>query len=184
MIQQPPSAKEIGILEPTHTYATQKLHTLLEKSPYPTLNIVKWPYFRRVFRQDESLALVSVRLDIPNKLPVFITATNGDIDQTALLQSVAHVLGTNDDSQRNFLALLENTPTLWEKLAPVHGTPLLRTPTPFEALITVIIEQHIAWKAARRAQRVLIEWANQSIAWQQQRYYAFPIPTTTGHCHT
>jgi len=40
----------------------------------------------------------------------------------------------------------------------------------------MIIEQHIAWAAAQKAQRRLVEWADNSIEHEGVKHYALPTP--------
>lgn len=39
-----------------------------------------------------------------------------------------------------------------------------------------IIEQQISWTTAQRAQRWLVEWADNRLAYEGRSYYAFPMP--------
>src|SRR5439155_23424705 len=51
------------------------------------------------------------------------------------------------------------------------------TATVYEALVNVIIEQQIAWKAARKARQWLVEWAGNRIEFGGEAFYAFPTST-------
>ena len=66
--------------------------------------------------------------------------------------------------------------TLWRILEPVAGFPLISTETVFEALITLVIEQHITWKNALRAQRTLMRMFGPGAPVFGQRLYDFPAP--------
>jgi DNA-3-methyladenine glycosylase II len=56
------------------------------------------------------------------------------------------------------------------------GMPLYRSENLYEALVFVIIEQHISWVKAQKAQRVLVEWGNNFIEYEGHKYYAMPTP--------
>lgn len=63
---------------------------------------------------------------------------------------------------------------LWRVVSPLHGLPIFCTETVFEALITLIMEQHIAWKNALRYQRTLMRMFNEGIAVGKTKVYDFP----------
>jgi DNA-3-methyladenine glycosylase II len=57
---------------------------------------------------------------------------------------------------------------------PLIGLHWLRAQTAFEALMHTIIEQQIAWVAAQKAQRWLVEWGDNWLEADGLRGYAFP----------
>ena len=65
---------------------------------------------------------------------------------------------------------------LWRVVAPLRGLPLFVTETVFEALITLIIEQHITWKNALRYQRTLLRMFNEGVTVGKATVYDFPSP--------
>jgi DNA-3-methyladenine glycosylase II len=92
-----------------------------------------------------------------------------------VIEQLEHILGTTVN-QQEFWTLAQNDERLWSVAGSLHGLPALCTPTVFEALANTIIEQQIAWRAARRAQRWLLEWADRSVEFAGERYYAYPTP--------
>lgn len=104
-----------------------------------------------------------------------LIAQQGDIDLEAAQHDLAHILALDHDP-RPFYAFAQTQPELWQVIAPIQGIRWLRTQTVFEALVALIIEQHIAWTAAQKSQKALILWANNKIHYQGRDYYAYPTP--------
>jgi 3-methyladenine DNA glycosylase/8-oxoguanine DNA glycosylase len=69
---------------------------------------------------------------------------------------LAHLLGCDADIQ-DFYAYCASDKHLSELIAPLKGIPLWRTVNIFEALIFTIIEQHINWQAAQKAQAAFVQ---------------------------
>ena len=90
------------------------------------------------------------------------------------------VLGLDQDLSR-FYAMAKADSALWNAIAPLHGMPAFCSETMFEALITLIIEQHISWKAALRAQLCLLELLGEPADVAGQTVYDFPGPDTIAH---
>lgn len=65
---------------------------------------------------------------------------------------------------------------LWRVAAPLVGLPISCTETVFEALITLIIEQHITWKNALRCQRTLMRMFDSGLPVGRATVYDFPSP--------
>ena len=65
---------------------------------------------------------------------------------------------------------------MWRVVEPLVGLPLFCSESVFEALITLIIEQHITWKSAMRSQRELLRVAGRSVRAGQTALYDFPAP--------
>ena len=65
---------------------------------------------------------------------------------------------------------------LWRVIGALHGLPLFCTETVFEALITLIIEQHITWKNALRSQRTLMQTFDCAESSHEMKVYEFPSP--------
>lgn len=63
---------------------------------------------------------------------------------------------------------------LWKIIKPVAGSPLLRTESVFEALITLIIEQHITWKNALLGQQTLMHLLAAETASEDDSVFDFP----------
>ena len=66
--------------------------------------------------------------------------------------------------------------TLWRVVAPLRGLPIFCTETVFEALITLIIEQHITWNNALRYQRTLMRMCDRGTPVGLATVYDFPSP--------
>lgn len=73
-----------------------------------------------------------------------------------------------------FYEFAERDEALWRVVAPLHGLPIVCTETVFEALITLIIEQHITWKSALRYQRTLMRMFNDGVSVGRAKVYDFP----------
>ena len=77
-------------------------------------------------------------------------------DQTRVIDASRHCLGLCRDLS-GFYDLAQSDEQLWRVVEPLVGLPIFCSETVFEALITLIIEQHISWKTALRAQRWLLQ---------------------------
>ena len=56
-----------------------------------------------------------------------------------------------------FYEVARSDDALWQTIKSLVGLPIHCTETVFEALVTLIIEQHISWKTAVRSQRSLMQ---------------------------
>ena len=65
---------------------------------------------------------------------------------------------------------------LWRAVGPLRGLPIFCAETVFEALITLIIEQHITWKNAMRYQRTLMQIFDRGASVGRATVYRFPSP--------
>ncbi len=114
------------------------------------------------FRQDgDAIVVCGDGLAPDNRAGVHATATQ--------------VLGLDHDLS-GFYAFAESDAALWSVVAPLVGLPLFTTETVFEALVTLIIEQHISWKGAMRAQRTLMQLFHEGADVGPSRVYDFPTP--------
>ena len=75
-----------------------------------------------------------------------------------------------------FYRMAASDADLWPVVEPLAGLPIFCSETVFEALITLIIEQHIAWKSAQRSQRELLRITGPSLRGGQTPVYDFPAP--------
>ena len=75
-----------------------------------------------------------------------------------------------------FFRMAARDADLWPVVEPLAGLPIFCSETVFEALITLIIEQHIAWKSAQRAQRELLRISGRSLLVGETPVYDFPAP--------
>lgn len=166
------------MLTPLPPYDFEKLLALLRRYAYPALDRVHEHAYRRVFAVNGNLALVEVTSHGTAENPVLkmdILAQTEHIDENMLLHQVRHVLGI-DYNRAAFFDMAQQDEKLWSVVMPVYGLPALHTADEFEALMTVIIEQQIAWRAAQRAQQWLVEWGGRCIEYKNESYYAFPTP--------
>lgn len=86
-----------------------------------------------------------------------------------------HCLGLRRDLTA-FYDFARRDPLLWRVVDPLRGLPIFCTETVFEALITLIIEQHITWKTALRSQATLMRLFDAGAPVGRQRVYQFPAP--------
>ena len=167
----------LATLRPQPPYNFPLLLDFLSRFAYPTLDITRDSAYWRALRVGDGLALVCVTgrgsLDEP-ELDVHLAASTGEIDTAAALEALAQVMPL--DTPQAFYDFARSDERLWGVVEPLLGLPDLRCATLFEALMQTVIEQQIAWVAAQKAQRWLVEWANNTIAHDGQTYYAFPSP--------
>lgn len=80
-----------------------------------------------------------------------------------------------------FYEFAESNETLWRVVEPLVGLPMHCAETVFEALVTLIIEQHIAWKTALRSQRALMNLLTEPARVGNVAVYNFPAPDKVAH---
>lgn len=166
-------------LSPHPPYDFDKLLDLLRRYAYPTLDRVHGAAYRRVFRVEDQLALVEVISEGTVEKPLLrahILARTGDFQESLLREKIRHVLAIESPDRAAFFRMAQRHDTLHAVVGSLYGLPLLHTEDSFEALVITLIEQQIAWKAALRAQRWLVEWAGQTIEYGGETYYGFPTP--------
>jgi len=86
-----------------------------------------------------------------------------------------HCLGLGRDLAA-FYEFVDGDDRLRRIVEPVYGLPIFCTETVFEALITLIIEQHITWKNAMRAQQTLMRIFDAGARIDGATVYDFPEP--------
>lgn len=84
-------------------------------------------------------------------------------------------LGLNQD-QTEFYSFAGSDSDLWRVVEPLVGLPLFCSESVFEALVTLIIEQHIAWKSAMRSQRELLRRFGCCARAEEKTVCDFPSP--------
>ena len=165
-------------LYPQAPYNFPLLLDVLSRFAHPTMDIVEDGAYWRVIRSGDGLALLRVtsagQLESP-ALEVELIAQSGDVDTSAVVDQVAHILHV-DAGRSDFVALAQTDSALWMVVEPLIGLPEWRTASIFEALMQTIIEQQISWTTAQKAQRWLVEWAGDCILHDGKAYYAFPSP--------
>jgi DNA-3-methyladenine glycosylase II len=162
----------IGTLHPTSSYdfvkttAAARFHTVLD--------VVRDGQYWRALRIGKNLTLVRVTQQC-DVLEVSLMHATGEIDTDALLAKVRHIMGIDTDMTL-FYERARHDAILWGIVEPLYGLNHVRTETLFEALVTTIIEQQIALSLAQRAERWLVQWADNTIEYQGEMFYTFPRP--------
>lgn len=147
-------------------YQFRLFYAIHARYPHPALFALSDGHYWRVMRHpDGSLwALdVSAANDNTDVLTVVIL-TRGDFwDDAYYRQAVQHLMGLDADMTA-FYAYAQSRPDLWRLVEPLYGLPLYRAENLYEALVFVIIEQHISWVSAQRAQQALISLGQEAQA--------------------
>jgi DNA-3-methyladenine glycosylase II len=168
----------IGTIEPTPPYDFRQMLSVEERF-HPVMDIVReGQYWRALHMGEQQVAVVRVcNRGIINTplLEVHLVAATGDVDAAILLSKLRHMLSTDEDLNP-FYTFAASDAALWETVAPLRGLRMIRAESVFEALVITIIEQQIALKTAQRAERWLVEWADNGVNYKGQRYYASPTP--------
>ena len=142
------------------------------------------PYPARMVASADALwrftggALMSYRRD---GAALLIEAHDTSLDAELLLRRSRWVLGMDSDLSA-FYAFAKTDERLWQVIAPVCGMPLIRAESVFEALISLIIEQHISWRFASRAQQVLLKLAGDCAKAGGMTVCDFPSPRQIDRC--
>jgi DNA-3-methyladenine glycosylase II len=163
----------IAVLRPAQPYHFPLLLEVLSHFAYPTLDIAYDDAYWRVLRVNGGLGLL--RVTAANDGALHVERAAGDTPGDALLGRLRQVLPI-DDSRAEFYTYARGDAALWSVVEPLVGLPPWRSETLYEAVMEAIIEQQIAWVAAQRAQRWLVEWGGSALEYEGQRYYAFPAP--------
>lgn len=168
----------IGTLHPIPPYNFQLTLDVLSRYSHPFTDVHYNGAYWRVLHQGERLALLRVvargTMDDP-ALDVYLVGASGEMNHAALLDTMAHILSVNINPTPFYDAARRDA-VLWQVVEPLLGLRWLRTDSVFEALMITTIEQQIAWTAAQKAQRWLVEWAGRSIPYDGMTFYAFPSP--------
>lgn len=156
-------------LKPEYPYDASILLAFLRRFAAPSLNYVSGDQIWRVLHIANQPALVIVEAEgdgLRVSMPKYVDGAE---------EAVAHWLGL-DANLSDFYALIDRDAALSTLFSELVGLPLLRTEDLFEALICVIIEQHISWVAAQGAQQRLIHATGTAIAYEGRTLYAMPMP--------
>lgn len=163
-------------------YRFALLLDILARFAHPSLYVVRDAALWRVVRHAANDALALVRITAHpdnNYLVADVVAHSPDypLNDPATTaereRQLTHILGLQDDLSA-FYGRSQADLHLKPLIAPLMGLPLWRSETVYEALMYVIIEQHIAWTNAQRAQRWLVEWGEQVLYHDEQAYFAMP----------
>jgi len=96
-------------------------------------------------------------------------------DYPRLHDLARQILGLDRDLS-DFHAIARRDARLWRQIEPLYGLPLSCAETVFEALITLIIEQHISWKNALRSQQELMRILDSGVMAGGHKIHDFPTP--------
>lgn len=157
-----------SLLNPVSPYSFDLFYTIHARYPHPSLFTLRDGAYYRAIDTTNGLSLVKV---MAQENDLSITALIGDLP----IAPIKHIFAV-DTNLTGFYTFAEQDEKLATVIEPLIGLPLYRSESLYEALIFVIIEQHIAWVNAQKAQRVLIEWGNHYIEHEDIRYYAMPKP--------
>jgi DNA-3-methyladenine glycosylase II len=172
------------LLSPIQPYRFDLILKLIARYTHPVVDHVVLdagiPRYMRALRDSNgNLSLWGVQQRADGDVEARLLTQTGEVDIPAALHQLAYVLALDVDT-RPFFAyardIAADEPVLWSMVEPLQGMRWLRTPTVFEAVVAVIIEQHIAWVAAQRSQQALVAWADNAITYQGRTYYVYPTP--------
>ena len=160
---------ELRLPLPAYAYRFDLLLEFLRRIAYPARLVVKgdtlWRYTAgQLLSYRESDDAILVRGD---RLPATLVRR---VERTS-----RRCLGLDQDLT-GFYSLAQSDADLWPVVELLVGLPIFRSETVFEALITLIIEQHIAWKSALRSQRELLQLAGCAAQAGRSMVYDFPSP--------
>lgn len=148
-----------------------KLLAILQRFPHPSLFRLEGDILWRTIQHNGQAILL--RYDAVEG-GIALDAINHELSPE-IRQQAEFIIGTDVD-HRDFYDVAKQNDLLWQVVQPLVGLPVERTESVFQALVFVIIEQHISWVAAQKAQRKLVEWANNTIVYDGYTYYAMLTP--------
>lgn len=133
---------------------------------------------RRAVRLGSALALVELRDAGTVNAPCIqadVLAATAPIDEHELTAKLA-LMFTNRADVAAFHRAHAADPHLGPSLARLYGLTAMGSDTLFEAVALTMIEQQISVKMAQTAERWLMDWADEGIDFDGQRYPVFPEP--------
>ena len=159
----------VRLTVPSYPYRFDLLLEFAKRIAFPARMVVDgailWRYTDGLLRSYQELnGSIQIRGD-------GLKAENGERTR----RSAKHILGSGRDLS-DFYAIASADPRLWQVVEPLVGLPLFCTETVFEALTTLIIEQHITWKNALRSQQTLMQIFHEGALVGRGRVYKFPSP--------
>ena len=162
--------REIRLPLPPFAYRFDLLLEFVKRIAYPARLVVQG---ETLWRYTDG-QLVSYRQEadgIALRVDRACTAAN----EARIKRHSRHCLGLNRDLTA-FYQVAAGDRGLWRVVEPLVGLPIFCTETVFEALITLIIEQHISWKNALRYQRTLMRMFDGGACLGLASVYCFPSP--------
>lgn len=158
---------EYRLNQPQSPYNFQLLLAITARYDFPARQIVSDNTLWRVTNGQ----MTSYHLDGQNIVAQALSSS--DLEQHR--NNTLHIFGLQRDLT-DFYTFAKSDNDLWSIIEPLHGLPIYCTETVFEALITLIIEQHITWKNALRSQRTLMEILDTKHQHDDIVVYDFPSP--------
>lgn len=101
--------------------------------------------------------------------------SNGRADIAPVIEASRRIFASDIDLTE-FYEFAKQNAVLWRVVEPLYGLPVFCTETVYEALITLIIEQHISWKNALRSQQTLLHLIDNQFTSGDVTVYDFPQP--------
>lgn len=140
-------------LDTPQPYRFDLFYDIHARYPYRALFALQNGHYTRHMRlPDNSLCAIDISASADGQL---IAIVHDAKDEAYHRQQLTHLLGLDAETEA-FYTFAKATPDLWQVVEPLYGLPLYRSENLYEALVFVIIEQHISWVSAQRAQQTLI----------------------------
>lgn len=159
-------------ITPQQPYNFDKLLSILRRFPQPSLFYLDGDALYRTV--DNGTGLVRI-MPAGNSIYVETVIVPQTMSDTAIEQHITHIFGTDVDLS-DFYTYTNAHAELTNLIKPLIGLPIERAESVFQALVFVIIEQHISWVSAQRAQRNLVEWGGNVLTFDGIQHYAMPTP--------
>jgi DNA-3-methyladenine glycosylase II len=133
--------------------------------------------YRRVFRVNDHLKLVEAKFLCGNKeTRIAVNYLNSECDvDDIIIQKIKWILSLDVDLSP-FYFLMEKHPIMNVIKGKLFGLKLLRSASPYEAIIEAIIEQQISKKASITLRNRLATNYSDFVIHKGMRYYEFPKP--------
>lgn len=155
-------------LKPIAPYYFDLFYQILSRYPNPSLFHVHDNAYFRVVRHDEKLSLARVTSSgSVNSPQLEIEWLSGEAQNNQL----ETILGVGKNITE-FYQFAQNDTQLWAIVEPLYGLPLDIGESVFQVLMFVIIEQHISWVNAQKAQRILVKWGDNFVEYDGIKHYA------------
>ncbi len=157
---------------PSFPYRFDLLLRILRRNAYPA---------RMIVDEDRLWTFIGGQLLCFHQAGHVIVVTGQELhkcDQSRLhdLSRLSRRMFGLDRDLGDFYAAARRDVRLWGHIGPLFGLPLFCAETVFEALITLIIEQHITWTKALRSQRTLMRILHAGVVTGQHSIHDFPSP--------
>jgi len=157
---------------PAFPYRFDLLLEVIKRFAHPARQIIHQNNLWRITQGK----LVSYTL-IDNAIAV---NTSFGSDEATLARTSCQLFGIDNDLTE-FYRYAKQDSQLWGVIEPLVGLPIFCTETVFEALITLIIEQHISWKNALQSQQTLMAIFDTAQSNGDVTVYDFPTPQQLAH---